>query len=81
VVPDAAVQRGPNGLYAYVVAADGTAQMRNLRIGRIEGGDALVEDGLKVGEQVVVSGQYRLQPGATLQIMRAAQGSGSGKFD
>jgi multidrug efflux system membrane fusion protein len=77
VVPDKAVQRGPNGLYAYVVAADGTAQMRSIKVGRIEGGDALIEEGLKAGEQIVTSGQYRLQPGAPLQILRAAEGSGS----
>jgi multidrug efflux system membrane fusion protein len=81
VVPDKAVQRGPSGLYAYVVAADGTAQMRNLKVGRIEGGDALVEEGLKAGEQIVTSGQYRLQPGAPLEILRAAEGQGSEKFD
>ena len=75
VVSDQAVQRGPNGLFAYVVAADGTAQMRQLKVGRIEGGEALVENGLTVGEQVVTAGQYRLQPGAPLQILKAAEGA------
>jgi len=80
VVPDRAVQRGPNGLFAYVVAADGTAQMRKLKVGRIEDGDAMIEEGLAVGEQIVVSGQYRVQPGAPLQVQRAAEGQ-SIKFD
>jgi len=80
VVPDRAVQRGPDGLFAYVVAADGTAQLRNLKVGRIEDGDAMIEEGLAVGEQVVVSGQYRVQPGAPLQVQRAAEGQ-SIKFD
>ena len=80
VVPDRAVQRGPNGLFAYVVAADGTAQMRKLTVGRIEDGDAMIEEGLAVGEQIVVSGQYRVQPGAPLQVLRAAEGQ-SIKFD
>jgi multidrug efflux system membrane fusion protein len=80
VVPDRAVQRGPNGLFAYVVAADGTAQMRSLKVGQIEDGDAVIEEGLEVGEQIVVSGQYRVQPGAPLQVLRAAEGT-SIKFD
>jgi membrane fusion protein, multidrug efflux system len=80
VVPDRAVQRGPNGLFAYVVAADGTAQMRKLKVGLIEDGDAMIEEGLAVGEQIVVSGQYRVQPGAPLQVLRAAEGQ-SIKFD
>jgi multidrug efflux system membrane fusion protein len=75
VVPDKAVQRGPNGLFAYVVAADGTAQMRALKVGRIEEGDALIEDGLKAGEQIVTSGQYRVQPGSPLEVVRAAEGA------
>ena len=71
VVPDSAVQRGPNGLYAYVVTADGKAQMRNLKVGRIEDGHALVEQGLAGGERIITSGHYRVQPGATVEIIDA----------
>jgi membrane fusion protein, multidrug efflux system len=78
VVPDRAVQRGPNGLFAYVVAADGTAQVRKLKVGLIEDGDAMIEEGLAVGEQIVISGQYRVQPGAPLQVLAEGQ---SIKFD
>ena len=34
VVPDVAVQRGPDGLFAYVVGKDGKAEMRKLEGGR-----------------------------------------------
>jgi multidrug efflux system membrane fusion protein len=81
VVPDKAVQRGPNGLFAYVVAADGTAQMRTLKVGRIEEGDALIEQGLAPGEQIVTSGQYRVQPGAPLEVLRAAEGASARRID
>jgi multidrug efflux system membrane fusion protein len=80
VIPDQAVQRGPNGLFTYVVAADGTAQMRPLKVGRIEDGEALVEQGLSAGEQVVTAGQYRVQPGSPLQILKAAEGA-TGKLE
>src|SRR5262245_26845436 len=69
VVPDSAVQRGPNGLFAYVVTADGEAQLRNLKVDRIEDGQALVEDGLAAGERIVTSGHYRVQAGAPVEIV------------
>ncbi len=69
VVPDSAVQRGPNGLFAYVVTADGKAQLRNLKVGRIEDGQALVEDGLAAGDRIVTSGHYRVQAGGPVEIV------------
>ena len=33
VVPDDAVQRGPNGLYVYVVNADNKAELRKIKVG------------------------------------------------
>ncbi|HEU0061673.1 MAG TPA: efflux RND transporter periplasmic adaptor subunit [Hyphomicrobiaceae bacterium] len=69
VVPDSAVQRGPDGLFAYVVGADGKAQLRNLKVGRIEDGQALVEDGLAPGERIVTSGHYRVLAGRPVEIV------------
>jgi multidrug efflux system membrane fusion protein len=69
VVPDSAVQRGPNGLYAYIVTADGKAQLRDLKVGQIEAGQALVEQGLAAGDRIVTSGHYRVQPGAPVEIV------------
>ena len=68
-VPDAAVQRGPNGLYAYVVTPESKAELRNIKVSRIEGGLALVEQGLAPGERIVTSGHYRVQPGGPVQIL------------
>jgi membrane fusion protein, multidrug efflux system len=69
VVPDAAVQRGPNGLYAYVVTPASMAAMRDIKVGRIEGNQALVEQGLSAGERIVISGHYRVQPGGNVQVL------------
>jgi membrane fusion protein, multidrug efflux system len=63
-VPSPALQRGPNGYYAYVVKPDGTVETRPLKVGQISDGAAIVDDGMAAGEQVVTAGQYRLQPGA-----------------
>jgi multidrug efflux system membrane fusion protein len=71
VVPDSAVQRGPDGLYAYVVAAGDKAELRPLKVGRIEDGRALVESGLSPGERIVTSGHYRVQAGAAVEVVDA----------
>jgi membrane fusion protein, multidrug efflux system len=69
VVPDAAVQRGPNGLFAYVARSDGKAEMRDLVVGRIADGQALVEQGLAPGERIITSGHYRVQPEGAVQVL------------
>ena len=68
VVPAAVIQRGPNGAYAYVITQDKTAEMRPVQVAQIDGGQALIDSGLQEGEQVVVDGQYKLQPGSRVQI-------------
>jgi multidrug efflux system membrane fusion protein len=66
-IPSPALQRGPNGLYAYVVKPDSTVEMRPLKLDQFTGGRAIIESGLQPGERVVTAGQYRLQPGAPVQ--------------
>ena len=68
VVPASVVQRGPNGAFAYVITPNNTVEMRPVEVGQIDGGQALINSGLQEGEQVVVDGQYKLQPGAQVQI-------------
>jgi multidrug efflux system membrane fusion protein len=63
-LPSDAVQRGPDGLFAYVVGGDGKAEKRKLDVGPYSGGQAVIEAGLRPGERVVVSGQYRVTDGA-----------------
>ena len=72
VVPDSAVQRGPAGLYAYVVGPDDKAQLRKLKVGRISDNLAVIEDGLVDGDRVVTSGHYRVQDGGGLEVLADA---------
>jgi multidrug efflux system membrane fusion protein len=69
VVADSAVQRGPNGLFAYVVTAASTAELRDLKVSRIVDGTALVEQGLSPGERIITSGHYRVQPDGPVQVL------------
>jgi multidrug efflux system membrane fusion protein len=70
-VPAAAVQRGPNGAFAFVVKDDATVDMRPLSVGDISEGVAVIENGIKDGEQVVVEGHYRLHPGSRVEAKMA----------
>ena len=74
VVPATAVQRGPDGSYAYVVQADNTVAMKPLQLGD-EAGDStiLVTSGLAAGEKVVTEGQFRLKPGSKVEPLAPGQ--------
>ncbi|MGE5158738.1 MAG: efflux RND transporter periplasmic adaptor subunit, partial [Gemmatimonas sp.] len=68
-VPASVVQQGPNGAYAYVINPDGAVSTRAIKVAQISDGQALIDSGLKANEQVVVDGQYKLQPGAHVAIL------------
>ncbi len=74
-IPLAALQRGPDGLFAWVVGADDRAQMRPIKTGPPAEDVAIVAEGLDAGEQVVTEGYYRLQPGAQVAIRPAKERS------
>ena len=71
-IPSAAVQRGPTGVFTYVVKADSTVEVRALQIGTESGALTVVSQGIRDGEVVVTSNQYRLQPGAQIRTSDAA---------
>jgi multidrug efflux system membrane fusion protein len=62
-IPTAAIQRGPQGVFVYVVKPDSTVEVRPLQIGQHTDGRTIVTQGLRAGERVVISNQYQLQPG------------------
>jgi multidrug efflux system membrane fusion protein len=71
-IPSGAVQRGPQGLFVYVVAADGTAQMRPIRMSASNSGSgvALIEAGVAAGDRVVTDGHLKLRPGARVRLVQ-----------
>ena len=74
-VPAGVVQQGAKGPYAYVVNPDSTVAIRPIKVAQIADGQALIDSGLKANEQVVVDGQYKLQPGTHVRFLhgQAAQ--------
>src|SRR4029077_13970819 len=79
VVPTAAVQRGPNGPFLYILTDDNKAQMRPVTVGQQGDIQSVVTDGLKLNEKVITSGFARLTDGAKVEVSapatRAADGT------
>jgi multidrug efflux system membrane fusion protein len=75
-VPSAAVQRGPDMTYAYVVQPDSTVDLRKIAVGPIQGDRTAVLSGLAPDEVVVIDGVDKLQKGS--KIAARGQGSPSG---
>jgi membrane fusion protein, multidrug efflux system len=72
VIPDDAVQHGADGLYAFAVNGDNTAELRKIKVSKSIDGRSVVDGGLKPGERVIVSGQYKVQPGSLVATKVAA---------
>jgi len=72
VVPDEAVQRGPDGLYAFVVGDDNKAHVQPIKVSQSGDGSSVVTKGLAPGQRVVVAGQYRLVDGSRVQPSEAS---------
>jgi multidrug efflux system membrane fusion protein len=72
VVPATAVQRGPNGVFVYVVGADATVAPRPVEVAASAGDLSVIGKGLEEGEKVVVDGQNQLRPGSKVAARDAA---------
>jgi multidrug efflux system membrane fusion protein len=73
LIPEDAVNHGPNGLYVYVVGDDKKAHMQSIKVAETGDGRVVVSQGLSPGQTVVTGGQYRLQDGAEVALNGTAQ--------
>lgn len=67
VVPDAAVQQGPDGSFVYTIV-DHHAQVSPVHVDRIVGDIAILHDGVALTDEVVSEGQSRLRPDAVVRL-------------
>ncbi|HYA06651.1 MAG TPA: efflux RND transporter periplasmic adaptor subunit [Xanthobacteraceae bacterium] len=67
-IPAVALQRGPDGYYVWVVAADDTAQQRPVDALIVSEDQVIASKGLNAGERVVIEGQTRLDNGTHVAI-------------
>lgn len=75
LIPAAAVQRGTQGTFVYVVRDDKSVTVRMVKLGPTEGETAAIESGLSAGEVVVVDGTDKLREGAKVEIGERNAGS------
>ncbi len=66
VVPNDAIQHGPNGLYVFVVGDGNKVESRDIKVGEEGAIQTVVVKGVVAGDRVVVAGQYRLTQGAVV---------------
>jgi multidrug efflux system membrane fusion protein len=78
VVPDDAVQHGPNGLYAYTVTPENKAELRTIKVTRSIDGRSVVDEGLSPGDRVITAGQFKVQPGTLVTTAVASSDQAKG---
>jgi multidrug efflux system membrane fusion protein len=78
VIPPVAVQRGPHGLFTWVVKPDNTVEPRPIQTGATTGDHTIVTSGLEDGDHVVTDGQYKLQTNAPVSITEPSTAAAPG---
>jgi membrane fusion protein (multidrug efflux system) len=77
VIPESALMAMGERTAVYVVASDGTAQMRSVKIGLRTANQIEVVSGLEAGEKVIIEGLQKVRPGAPTKIMTPPANSSS----
>jgi len=67
LLPQQAVMRGAQGDTVMVVAADGKVAQRQVKVGNAQGGQWVILEGLRAGEQVMVDGFQKVRPNAPVK--------------
>ena len=67
IVPQPAIQHGPDGLFVYVVGQDNKARKQDVKVSEQNLKDALVTEGLSADQKVIVAGQSRVQSGVLVK--------------
>ena len=68
LISTAALQRGAQGTFVYVVKPDQTVTVRPITLGPAEVHQIAVTEGIKPGELVVIDGMDRLREGALVEV-------------
>lgn len=79
LAPTAAIQRGAQGTFVYLVKADKTVTVRPVKLGPTEGDTVAIESGLAPGELVVVDGADKLREGAKVELPTRGAGQKEGQ--
>jgi membrane fusion protein, multidrug efflux system len=77
VLPQAALQLDQAGPYVLVVNADSKVEQRRVVVATVQDTDAVIESGVKEGEQIIVDGIQKVRPGQQVKatVLSSTQGS------
>jgi len=67
-IPQKAIRYNQQGPYVYVINEDLTVAVRQLTLGKEQGTDQIVLEGLQPHEQIILDGHLRLSPGSKVEI-------------
>jgi len=73
LVPADAPQLSAKGSFVYVVKPDSTAELRPVKVGQRQDDLVVIDEGLKAGEQVVVTGQLGVTPAGKVRVVQPGQ--------
>jgi membrane fusion protein (multidrug efflux system) len=65
-IPRAAILADQQGTYVYIVGAENKVELRRVRLGQSTPALAVIADGLREGERVIVEGVQRARPGGVV---------------
>jgi membrane fusion protein (multidrug efflux system) len=71
MIPQAALQVDQAGAYVLLVDGDDKVEARRVKLGQAEGTRAVIEEGLKPGERVIVEGIQKVRPGMVVAATEA----------
>jgi membrane fusion protein, multidrug efflux system len=67
LVPQRAIQQGAKGSIVFVVGNEDKVEMREIKATSWQGKQWIVEEGLHVGDRVIVEGLHKIAPGAPVK--------------
>jgi len=79
LVPSAAVQRNSTSTYVYVVKADSTVTLRQVKVGTSDDNNTEITTGVQEGEVVVLTGVDKLQEGSKVAVTMEGAAPNAGK--
>ena len=68
VVPNAAIQRGPKGLFVWAISDKNTAEPKPVKVAQSVEDMTIVTSGINDSERVITGGQYKLRTHSTVSI-------------
>jgi membrane fusion protein (multidrug efflux system) len=81
LVPQRAVQQGPQGPVVFVVGDGDKVEIRPVKASSWQDREWIIESGVRSGERIIVSGFHKVAPGAPVNPVPAAELAGSGTPD